>query len=132
MQISQAFPSNYLKAADLQGRNITVKIDRVEKEKIGNDSKLVLYFQGKEKGMVLNKTNANNIAYLYGEETDEWAGAEITLFEAMVDYQGKTVPAIRVRAPQRKAAAQHQSHQAPPPKQTVGVGAEDMDDTIPF
>lgn len=124
MQLSQAFPSNYLKASDLQGRNITVKIDRVEKEKIGTDSKLVLYFQGKEKGMVLNKTNANNIGYLYGEETDDWHGCEITLFEAMVDYQGKTVPAIRVKSPQRKPQQQ--------PSQRQPAPTDDMDDSIPF
>ena len=130
MQISQAFPSNYLKAADLQGRNVTIKIDRVETEKIGQDSKLVLYFQGKEKGMVLNKTNANNIAHLYGEETDDWKGGEITLFEAMVDYQGKTVPAIRVRAPQRKPAQVQTAPQRMKPADDQRSAA--MDDEIPF
>src|SRR5574338_369190 len=116
MQVSQVFPSNYLKASDLQGRAVNVKIDRVEIEKIGTDDKPVLYFQGKEKGMVLNKTNANNIAYLYGQETDDWNGAEITLFEAMVDFQGKTVPAIRVRGPQRKPA-QRNIESGPPQHQ---------------
>jgi hypothetical protein len=134
MRVSDAFPSNYLKASDLQGRNVTVKIDRTEFEKIGDDRKLILYFVGKEKGMVLNKTNANNIAYIYGDDTDLWHGNEITLFEAMVDFQGKTVPAIRVRAPQRQAVKQ-QSHQAPPQRQPemAGAGANsDMSDEIPF
>ena len=66
MHIDSAFPSKYLKASDLQGRNVTVKMGRVEQEKIGTDEKLILYFQGKEKGVVLNKTNANNVAALYG------------------------------------------------------------------
>lgn len=127
MQISSAFPSNYLKAADLQGRNVSIKIDRVETEKIGQDNKLVLYFQGKDKGMVLNKTNANNIAYLYGEETDNWHGCEITLFEAMVDYQGKTVPAIRIRGPQRKTPPQ-----TAPQRMKDDQRNEAMDDVIPF
>lgn len=126
MQISQAFPSNYLKASDLQGRNVTIKIDRVETEKIGTDTKLVLYFQGKDKGMVLNKTNANNIAHIYGEETEDWRGCEIVLFEAMVDYQGKTVPAIRVKAPQRKP--QQQAPRRMEPADDRGA----MDDEIPF
>ena len=99
MQINEAFPSKYLKASDLQGRNVTVKMDRVEFEVISNDKKLILYFQGKQKGMVLNKTNANNISKIYGTDTDAWAGQEIVLFEAMVDFQGETVPAIRVKAP---------------------------------
>jgi hypothetical protein len=104
MNIDEAFPSKYLKASDLQGRNVTVKMGRVEREKIGNDEKMILYFQGKERGVVLNKTNANNIASIYGGETDDWLGKEITLVEAMVDYQGKSVPAIRMRAPPRREA----------------------------
>ena len=131
MRVSEAFPSNYLKASDLQGRNVQVKIDHASYEEMGKEQKLVLYFQGKEKGMVLNKTNANNIAYIYGEEMDDWKGAEIVLFEAMVDFQGKTVPAIRVRAPQRKVA--QQSHQAPTPQQRhAEVIPAEMDDEIPF
>ncbi len=103
--INDEFPSKYLKASDLKGRNVKVKISHTTREQIGDDHKLILYFQGTEKGMVLNKTNANNIATIYGEETDDWATQEIVLFEAMVDFQGKTVPAIRVRGPQAKDRA---------------------------
>jgi len=129
MRISEAFPSNYLKASDLQSRNVLVKIDRAEYEMIGQDKKMVLYFQGKEKGMVCNKTNANNIAHLYGEETDDWHGHEIVLFEAMVDYQGKTVPAIRVRAPQRKPTP---PQTAPKRMAKADAAGADMNDEIPF
>lgn len=159
MHIDEAFPSKYLKASDLQGRNVTVKMGRAEVEKIGEDKKLILYFQGKEKGMVLNKTNANNIAGIYGGDTDDWYGKEITLFEAMVDFQGKTVPALRVRAPRRDApprqAPQRQMvdadgyDDAPPPRNdyadahgraprrqdTISSGPQsrpEMDDEIPF
>jgi arabinogalactan endo-1,4-beta-galactosidase len=102
MRISAAFPSEYLKAADLQGRNVPVVIDRVEMRDIGDDHKPVLFFQNKEKGCVLNKTNANNIAIAYGDDTDEWVGKEVILFEAMVDFQGRSVPAIRIRPPTAK------------------------------
>lgn len=104
MHISTAFPSEYLRAADLQGRRVTVKIDHVEMKDIGGDPKPILYFIGKEKGMVLNKTNANAIAAAFGDDTDDWQDAEVVLFEAMVDFQGKTVPAIRVQIPPRKSA----------------------------
>ena len=127
MRVSDAFPSEFLKAADLQGRNITLLISHVEMTEIGRDNRPVLFFKGKEKGLVLNKTNATNIATVYGDDTDDWSGGEVTLYEAMVDYQGKTVPAIRVRVPPRKpAAAQRQS---PPPETRA---AAPMDDDIPF
>jgi hypothetical protein len=97
--INSLYPSNYLKAADLQGKAIRVGIARIVAERIGNDDKNVMYFQGKQKGMVLNKTNAFTIAQAFGPETDNWTGAEIELFPAWVDFQGKQTEAIRIRVP---------------------------------
>jgi len=128
MNINDAYPSNYLRASDLKGRNIPVVIDRIEQEKVGNDNKMVLYFQNKSKGMILNKTNANNIAALYSPETDVWAGRQLIIFEAMVDFKGQTVPALRVRGPQPKD--QPRQLQVPPP--TTAKMNGDMDDEIPF
>ena len=102
MKLSQAFPSNYLKVTDLQNRRIAVTMDHVEFEEVGSDKeeKLVVYFEGKEKGLVLNKTNATMIEEITGtDETDEWPGTKIVLKPAWVDFQGKRVPAIRVDSP---------------------------------
>lgn len=142
MNIDQAFPSKYISAADLQGREVTVRIDRVVMEQLDRDSakesKPIVYFQGKQKGMVLNKTNAHNIASIYGKETGGWVGQTITLVTAWVDYQGKSVEAIRVR-PTRAAApaAPAQNWQAPPaqiapPTAAAAPAAPDLDDAIPF
>ena len=129
MNINESFPSKYLKASDLQGKSITCHIAHVAQEEINKgENKLILYFQGKQKGMVLNKTNANNIALLYGVDTDDWAGHEIVLFEAMVDFQGRTVPALRVRGPQPKDKPRQAAKPAQQPSQTHG----DMDDEVPF
>jgi hypothetical protein len=128
MRISGAFPSEFLKAADLQGRQVTVTMERVELREVGGDAKPVLFFAGKEKGLVLNKTNSNTISDAYGDETDSWRGQPVALFEAMVDYQGRTVAAIRVRIPPR----QHQQPiAAPPPPQANGTRGVDADE-IPF
>ena len=133
MRIDAAFPSKYLKAADLQDRAVTVSMSHVAVEEIksmrGMDTKPVLYFQGKEKGLVLNKTNSNAIAKLYGEETDDWVGQPIEIFPTTVDFQGDMVEAIRVRAPRKKnGAATTTAAPAPPPAPT----AHDLDDEIPF
>ena len=126
MKISAAFPSNYLKAADLNDRNVKVTMDRVEMEDIGGDHKPILYFQGKDKGLVLNKTNSNNISAAYGDDTDEWRGCELVLYPAMTDFQGKTVPCIRVRAPAAKDRAPQRPAQ-PAPRES-----ENPSDDIPF
>ena len=62
----------------------------------GEVSKYIMAFEGKDKKLVLNKTNANLIAGQHGEETDNWIGKQIKLYEAQVDFGGRTVPAIRV------------------------------------
>jgi hypothetical protein len=115
MKIDTTFDSKWLRAADIdemadeETNTAVVTIERVELEEIGQDKqqKPVLYFKGIESGMVLNKTNANTIKDLYGNETDDWAGKRLGLFTTEVDFQGKQVLAIRVRlkAPKTSKAA---------------------------
>jgi hypothetical protein len=106
MKTSQAFPSKYLKAADLNGKAHLVKISEVVQEEVGQnkDLKLVAYFHGKQKGMVLNKTNADTIASKHGDETDNWDGAEIELYPGTATFQGQVVPSLKVRLPVPNAA----------------------------
>jgi len=99
MKMSEEFPSKYLKAADLNGREVRVTMSNVEREKIGDDTKPVVYFKGKEKGVVLNKTNANTIVDAYGDDSEDWYDQPLILFSVMVDFQGKVQPAIRCRIP---------------------------------
>ncbi len=86
---SDAFPSNYVKAADLNNRTVKVTIDKVEFEEIGQnkDKKPVMYFEKVQKGIVLNKTNATEIAAKHGETMEDWTGKEIELFSIMVTLQ---------------------------------------------
>jgi hypothetical protein len=152
MRIDDAFPSKYIKCSDLQGRAAPVKIRDVQFEMIGGDSgdrKAVLYFVGKEKGLVLNKTNANVISDMYGYETDDWVGKPIELFPTKTDYAGKRVDAIRVREvsapPMQAARDQHapSNYHAPLPpddkfppnaraRAEQGGAAPVFDDEIPF
>ncbi len=98
--VNDAFPSPYLKAADLNNRTIKLKMDKVIFEEVGQekDKKPVVYFTDVKKGLVLNKTNATTIGSVHGQEFDGWTGKEIELFEQMVPFQGQNVAAIRVRA----------------------------------
>jgi hypothetical protein len=130
MLISAEFPSKYLKAADLQGREVRVTMQNVEKEKLGDDNKLVLYFKGKDKGVVLNKTNSSTIGDAYGDDTEDWFDQPLILFSVMVDFNGKVGPAIRVRVPTAKdnKAAVPPARRADP----ISSGAAPLDDEIPF
>jgi hypothetical protein len=99
MRIYDAFSSRYVRAADLQGREAGVKIRDVKLENFRGRKAPVLYFEGKNKGLILNKTNASAIAVLYSEETDAWTGKEITIYPTMVEFQGRMVQSIRVKGP---------------------------------
>lgn len=112
MNINDVFPSKYLKASDLQGKAVKVVIDRVVVEKMGEDNKPVVYFKGKEKGMALNKTNAQMIAAHYSPETAGWAGKEIKLYAGKVNFNGQMVDSLKVEVvPQ---VAEDHDENAPP------------------
>ncbi len=97
MKISEVFGSKFLKADDLLNKRIRLTIESVAMEEVGDGNKPVIYFQGKDKGLVLNKTNAAMIEEIAkSDEMDNWAGVQIVLYSARVDFQGRRVPAIRV------------------------------------
>lgn len=139
MNINAAFPSTYLKAADLQNRRVNVGIDRVAIEEVGGEHKPVVYFLGKDRGLILNKTNGNIIAEMYGPETDDWRGQKITLYPARVEFQGKIVDAIRVHLdPMVNAAMQSQApiaaaepQTAPAPRQMATPRNQPVNGTKP-
>ena len=103
MKLNEMFPSNFLKAADVTeaGGEMVCKIATVEMREFDNDdggkeNKPILTFAD-EKRMVLNKTNANAIAELHGDDTDLWTDKELTLIVQEVTFGSKLVPAIRVK-----------------------------------
>lgn len=105
--VNEMFPSPYIRASDLGGQQPVVTIDRVAMEPVGQDRQMkpVLYFEGKSKGMVLNKTNSKKIAEIVGSaDTDNWSGVQIKLYATEVEFQGETMEGIRVRSPLAKEA----------------------------
>lgn len=129
MKVSEAFPSKYLSAADLNDSNLRLTMKHVELEKIGDDTKPVLYFRGQTKGLALNKTNSKAIAEVYGDEMDDWNGQELILFPVVTDFQGKPVDAIRVRAPQPKDNPR--PAQNAPRRSSADMGRDDFPGDVP-
>lgn len=95
------FDRKYVGAWDLEGREVTVRIARVAAETLtnrqGSNKKPVVYFDGTEKGFVLNKTNAAAIAAMYGNDTAKWVGKLITIYPTQVSFGRDMIDAIRVR-----------------------------------
>lgn len=111
MKMNEIFPSQYLKAADLQGRQVTLRIESIAMEDIGDDNKPVCYFVGKTKGLVLNRTNGGAISAAYGDDTDGWLGKEIVVYPTKVLFGGKMTDCIRIMPPPQAAPAPLTSEQ---------------------
>ncbi len=128
MDFNQMFPqkeSNSLKASDLQGREFSLTIKSISKDdKLG---KPIIMFEGAQKGLVCNVTNAKRIAHYYGKDTTGWIGKKLVLYMELVDFEGKMVEAIRVKAPAGVGA-----FQAPDSMNQVPSNEVPFDDAIPF
>ena len=48
-------------------------------------------FAGRDKGMVLNRTNATACAQMFGDDTMTWAGQQVELIAMPTHFQGKQV-----------------------------------------
>lgn len=115
-RVELLFPSKYVKAAHLRGRDVHAKIAKLEprhelKRSDGSvEFKPVLHLRFNPQAeieptmIVLNKTNATSIAGIYGPELSDWIGKIITLYPATVSAFGEAKEAIRIRptAPQAK------------------------------
>ena len=55
-------------------------------------------FQNTNKRMILNRTNAQILASLYGREVMSWIGKRITLYCAEIQFRGSPVLAVRIKA----------------------------------
>ena len=95
MNVNDFYSSDYLKAADLDS-DLQVTISRVEAKALGGDDesgkqaevKPVIHFNGLDKGLVCNKTNAMEIARSYGMDMEQWAGNDLVLYTTSVTFQG--------------------------------------------
>jgi hypothetical protein len=96
------YDSEYLYAWDLQGKDVTVTIARTQQVQLIGEGgrkakKPCVWFEGKEKGLAINKTNGKIIAAMYGNDMEGWAGKRITLFPTTTQMGGETKECVRVR-----------------------------------
>jgi hypothetical protein len=124
--------SKYIQKTDLlQPTRITVA--GCSRKDIGQENKpefrWVVDFQGEWKPLILNRTNTDAFFDTLGENSDEWAGKQIILFnDKSVEYQGKR-GGIRVyqqmevadaQAPQSQFTADNNLAQNPPRTDETG------------
>ncbi len=97
MDFDKLFPGRFLKAADLNSKDVTLTISAVVVDELigdkGTEIKGLLSFAGKKKQLVLNKTNGLCLKQMFGRETDAWVGKRITVYPTTFNDE----PCIRVK-----------------------------------
>ena len=146
MKHNEAYPSKFLASADLivngQVKKIAVTFEAIVPEKItgndgGTETKPVARFVGKDKRMVINKTNWGRIAELLGsDDSDDWVGKAVVLSVVKVTMKGKLVNGLSVIG-RPKPGSVPPPPPPPPPlhEEEVDVDTESFqadDDDVPF
>ena len=138
----------FLKAPDLQGCKVSVRIESFTVENFKEKKQIVLKFFGAKKVLGLNKINTKMIASMHGNEVEEWIGKAVLLFPSKTqNQQGQIVDCIRIEyqvphTPQQfvsglakdgnraeQAAKRQFDERNPPPANPV---RDEMNDPIPF
>jgi hypothetical protein len=113
--------SRYFKAADVEAPK-KLRIKDVTEEEMPKDKKkkLVVWFDNDPHGLVLNKTNNRILRAAFGDDCAGWKGKIIVVYPTTGEFQGRLVPALRVRIPPPKegkgqTVAAKPNPPAPPP-----------------
>ena len=91
------YGSKYFSVPDLKGQRPRRTIGKVEvaelKEKDGTTKrKRILYLEGEDKPLVLNKTNAVKLAMAFGKNSADWVGGRIELYAEMTNARERGRP----------------------------------------
>lgn len=105
-----AFKGEYITAAELGNKAATIRIRAcriiaLESTKPGQDEdsankkmkdRLVVFFDGSDRGWVVPRTNAICIAAMFGNDTHGWIGKRVTIHGELVQVGPKKDLGIRV------------------------------------
>ena len=138
--INDVFPSKYLKAHELHGREPVVTIARVTLEEMGwpKETLPVVYFRNKPKGLKLNRTMAKALTAIAGSpDTNQWVGVAVQLYATTEHFNSTQHPVVRIKAPVRPAVTPPLTPRAAPPALVPKTGTADRpidvdEDSIPF
>jgi hypothetical protein len=101
------YPSNYLKASDLDAGPMVLTVSEIRPQKM-QDGKLkpCVFFLEDRRGLVLNVTNKNTLVLLTRSKNPADAvGLRIQLAQTDETFQGRACKAIRIQRPPASAAA---------------------------
>jgi hypothetical protein len=110
MDAIEEFPStsSFFKAADLQGKRLTLTIAGARKQVMKDGvPKLVIGFDEDPRDLILNVGNRTELVARFGRDTGDWIGRTVTLYAARV--QGPNGMTFGVRFTDADAGAAEDS-----------------------
>lgn len=124
------YGTRFLSASELKAP-ATATIDRIDEELFARPgeptrTKKVIYVRGGKKGIVINKTNASNLAAAFGKNFSAWVGKRITVKAELTTFAGKSTLGLRLY-PDRI-----ESGPVAPPEPPKPPVAAAMSDEIPW
>lgn len=101
-KIGQMMESKYLKQSDVEDDTIvTVKKvgqANIAKEDSPPDVKWLIRFEEFDKPMVLNHTNISLLGNFLGDDTDDWIGGKVIVYnDESIQFQGKITGGLRFK-----------------------------------
>ena len=107
MDYREGFKGPFATAIEIGASTPTLTINEVELqqvEKLGANGqatgvmkdRLVVFFAGVDRGLLLNRTNAECLVGLWGKDTASWVGHKVTLHTQTVQVGPKKALGIRV------------------------------------
>lgn len=96
------FRGEYISASEFGDKQPTLTIGSVRLVKIDQEDgrqreRGVVTFRETERGWVLNRTNSECLAAMFGADTESWIGKRVTLYSTLVKLKGASELGIRIK-----------------------------------
>jgi hypothetical protein len=120
----------FYKVADLEGgKEVTHTISHLDEEmEMFGKTVDILNFSDTARQLQINQTNGEFLLDTFGDEPEDWAGKQVTLYLKEYDFKGEKKLGIRLK--QAEAAAAAASANRALARQADGKAA--VDDEFPF
>ena len=101
----ELYSGNFLKAEDVKEKPFKGVIARAEAVKMNDGKeKLVVYFEDRKRGLVLNGTRYDQIVEITKtHETEDWKGIPLLVYAGKTNFGGKRVDCLSVSNPKSKS-----------------------------
>ncbi len=98
--------NEWMKGSDLvEGERLTLSIEKVYEHTFpSGDEKIAFEFLEHDQKLSLNKGRRDKMELLFGEDTDDWAGQKIDVYQVDAQFAGKAELGIAIGKPLRKKA----------------------------